>query len=860
VASDYKVVVVPGIHWDRAWDNAFQQHRIKLVKCVDRLIQVLSNDHRYTKFTFGGQTVFLEDYLEIRPEMEKELKRLIQNGRIVVGPWYTLPDEFLVSAESLVRNLMLGHIVAESFGKVMKVGYVPDSSGQISQLPQILQGFNIDSAIFTRGLGDEGEDLGSEFIWYSSDGKTNVLAIHQILEDYNTDNLNTVDAGVKYQLLIDDLRLYAKTLNILISSNGDLTEPKPELVNTIEFVNEKLDNAELIHGSFADYINLVRAEKSEFGKYQGELRESRYHPLLSGVISSRIYMKQANEISQTLIEKWAEPFSAVSWLEAENTYPKAFLWYAWKELLKNHSHNNIRGCSVDEVHREDMIRYGWVQQIGEELTHTALDALTRKIEFTSGYPLVVFNPLAWERSDLVTVGIEASIVTESTVVKNADGEIVPSQIVLTEDGTAQLTFQGQVPSLGYSTYYLDSEMEISQPSPQIKIGSRTMENPFYRIKINANGTLDILDKFTGVEYKECNLFEDREDGGDAYDYSPVKYGKTFTNKASKANIKVIENGPIKATVEIRFSFSLPKRLTKDKENRTAEKLSCIFVTKVTIYSNIPRIDFVTTFENKIEDHRLRVAFPTNIKTDTLSVEGHFDVLKRQLDHQKPKVKWVQDPIPTNHQGIFLDIDDGEKGFAVINKGLPEYEVHKGKNGCKIYVTLLRCVGWLSRNDNASKQYPVSKAQKATPEAQCSGTHTFEYSILPHKGNWFSAEVHRRAYEHNIPMRVVHGMDIEENGPKMLPHKQGFISVEPSNLVVTALKKAELGDGLILRFYNATDESVDGVISTHKAVKTARVTNLNEVPLTDGEIGLDSDRVIHLKVEGHEIKTVELGFI
>jgi alpha-mannosidase len=103
------------------------------------------------------------------------------------------------------------------------------------------------------------------------------------------------------------------------------------------------------------------------------------------------------------------------------------------------------------------------------------------------------------------------------------------------------------------------------------------------------------------------------------------------------------------------------------------------------------------------------------------------------------------------------------------------------------------------------------------------------------------------------------MDIEENGPKMLPHKQGFISVEPSNLVVTALKKAELGDGLILRFYNATDESVDGVIRTHRTVKTARVTNLNEVPLTDGEIGLDSDRVIHLKVEGHEIKTVELAF-
>ncbi|MDQ1328650.1 MAG: 2-O-(6-phospho-alpha-D-mannosyl)-D-glycerate hydrolase, partial [Candidatus Poribacteria bacterium] len=214
MASDYKVVIVPGIHWDRAWDSAFQQHRIRLVKCVDRLIQVLNNDHRYTKFTFGGQTVFLEDYLEIRPEMERELKRLIQNGKIVVGPWYTLSDEFLVSPESLIRNLMLGHIIAESSGNVMKVGYVPDSSGQISQLPQILQGFGIDSVIFTQGSGDEGESPGHEFLWYSSDEKTSVLAIHQIY-DYNDDSINTDNAEVKLQNLIDSAKNYIKTPNIL---------------------------------------------------------------------------------------------------------------------------------------------------------------------------------------------------------------------------------------------------------------------------------------------------------------------------------------------------------------------------------------------------------------------------------------------------------------------------------------------------------------------------------------------------------------------------------------------------------------------------------------------------------------------
>jgi mannosylglycerate hydrolase len=872
LAINYKVIIVPGINWDRSWDNTFQQYRIKLVKCIDRLIQVLNNDHRNTKFTFSGQTAFLEDYLEIRPEMEKELKRLIQNGNIIVGPWYTLSDEFLVSPESLVRNLMLGHIIAESSGNVMKVGYVPDSSGQISQLPQILQGFGIDSVIFTRGPGDEDENPGHEFLWYSSDEKTSVLAIHQ-MHDYNDDNINADNADVKLQNLIDSTKNYIKTPNVLfinnicnladiVSSGNGKTESELGFVDTVDYVNEKLNGAELINGSFTDYINLVKAEEIEFGKYQGELRGSRFNSVLSGITSSRIYMKQANEASQTLIEKWAEPFSAISWLETGIAYPKAFLWYAWKELLKNHSQNNISGCSIDEVHREDMIRYGWVQQIGNELTSNALNVLTRKINFTD-YPLVVFNPLAWERSDPVTVDIDSSIIPENPVVKNSESELVPSQILMMEDGTSQLTFQGRIPAFGYATYYLDSGTEKSFIS-QIKIGSRIMENQFYRIRINSNGTMDILDKLTGIDYKECGLFEDREDCGDECDYSSIKNGKTktITNKAARANIRIIENGPIKATVEIKFSINLPKRLTKDRESRTAEKLSCAFVTKVTIYSNIPRIDFSTTFENKIEDHRLRVVFPTNIKTDFVTVEGHFDVLKRPLNHSKPKTKLGLLPAMTNHQGIFLDVDDGEKGFTLINKGLPEYEVHKGKNGCTIYLTLLRCVGWMSRDDIDSRQNHVGKSQKATPEAQCPGTHTFDYSIIPHKGDWSSAGIHRRAYEHNVPVWVVHGVNQNQRdeNTESLPRTQSFISVEPSNLMVTALKKAELGDGLILRFYNATDKTVEGVIRTYKAVKSARLVNLDESPVPDGELSISDDGSIRMQVEKHEIKTVELGFV
>jgi len=888
MAKKYTAVVVPETHWDRAWYSTFQQFRMRLVKLTDNLIQILNDDPRYESFTFDGQTIVLEDYLEIRPEMEGELKRLIQGDRILVGPWYILPDEFLVSPEAIVRNLMIGHMIAERFGKVMKVGYIPDPFGHISQLPQIFRGFGIDSAIFMRGMGDEGESLGSEFLWYAPDGKTNVLAVHQIGGYCNAVDLGYVqgkldldNAVERCRHLVDMMKPYARTSNLLFNNGCDHVEPQPELADIIEYVNDKLDNVKLVHGTFADYLDRVRAENPELKKYQGELRSGRYQILLSGVFSTRMYMRQANEAAQTLMERWAEPFSALSWLETGSAYPRAFLWYAWKELIKNHPHDDICGCSVDEVHRDDMIRYGWVQQIGEELTRMALESLAGKVD-TRGLEtqdtrhktqdirregensspesrvlsleslpiFVVFNPLPWRRSEAVSV--EVPVPVENFVVKNATGGVVPAQIAQKGDGLAEITFLGQVPALGYATYLIDFG---EAPFESGEIRPRTIENRFFRVKINPNGSLDILDKSTGAEYKGCNVYEDTEDAGDEYDYSPIKRSRTITSRRAKANVKIIENGPVSTTAEIRLSMNLPRGLTKDRTARTSATLSCPIITRVTIYADIPRIDFATTFENKVEDHRLRAIFPTDIKTKSAHVEGHFDVLTRSVSLPKPKAKWAQDPLPTNHQNAFVDIDDGGRGFAVINKGLPEYEVRKNRSGCTICLTLLRCVGWLSRGDFLTRRGNAGPSVPS-PEAQCPGTHTFLYSVFPHDGDWVSAQVQRRAHEHNVPMRIARTGQHDGH----LPPLQSFISVEPHNLMVTALKKCELGDGFILRFFNCAEEKVNGVIKTYRRIKAARLTNLNEQPLADGELDVGEDGTVSLEVGGHEIKTVKLTFL
>ena len=150
--SDYIMYVIAHTHWDREWYAPFQHFRIRLVRLMDKLLHLLEHNPDYTHFNLDGQTVLLWDYVEIRPENRGRLEEYVSAGRLGVGPWFILPDEFLVSGESLVRNLQLGHRIAAEFGHVQKAGYIPDTFGHISQLPQILRGFDIGTAMHFRGL------------------------------------------------------------------------------------------------------------------------------------------------------------------------------------------------------------------------------------------------------------------------------------------------------------------------------------------------------------------------------------------------------------------------------------------------------------------------------------------------------------------------------------------------------------------------------------------------------------------------------------------------------------------------------------------------------------------------------------
>ncbi|MBA3062366.1 MAG: alpha-mannosidase, partial [Atribacteria sp.] len=433
--KSYRAFIVPHTHWDREWYQTFQQFRIKLIDLINNLIDILENDKAFSDFTLDGQTIVLEDYLEVHPEREDVLKKYITEGRIHVGPWYILPDEFLVSAESIIRNLLLGHKIASEFGRVMKIGYIPDPFGHITQMPQILRGFGIDNIIFWRGI-EYDQSQGNEFIWQGPDG-TDLFAVHLPKVGYCNAKSLPEDVRQAYKLIkeaIDDLLSRETSKSLLLLNGVDHLEAQPHIPRLVRELNKSFTDIEIKQGNLKEYIDYAKETvKPNLNKITGEFRSGKDTPILQSVYSSRMYIKQDNERCETLLEKWAEPTASLAWLLGKD-YPQNLIWTSWKWLLKNHPHDSICGCSIDQVHREMMTRFDWSRQIAQEVINKNLDYITGKIKIDylnkDELALVVFNPLPYSIDENVEARIKfpKEINLNRVKVFTTEGEEIPYQL------------------------------------------------------------------------------------------------------------------------------------------------------------------------------------------------------------------------------------------------------------------------------------------------------------------------------------------------------------------------------------------------------------------------------------------------
>jgi alpha-mannosidase len=297
-----------------------------------------------------------------------------------------------------------------------------------------------------------------------------------------------------------------------------------------------------------------------------------------------------------------------------------------------------------------------------------------------------------------------------------------------------------------------------------------------------------------------------------------------------AQVSLVENGPARAMLRIDRVLRLPTSLAPDRQQRAEETVDVPITTYVWITADSARVDFETTVDNRAKDHRLRAVFHTDICVDTCHVQGHFDVVERQLALPSGE-GWLQKPQATKCTKGFVDISDGKKGLGVVVFGLPEYEVKPTLGGTAVAITLLRCVGWLSRDDYPTR--PCNAGPKIpTPDAQCQGQWTFRYGVVPHKGTWLDADLWHHAEALRAPLRAWQTPLVAEGQEGI--GEQSFLSVEPHTMVVTALKKAERSEALVVRLLNITDAQARAKLTFCRRVAKAYLANLNEEPLEELE--------------------------
>jgi alpha-mannosidase len=775
--------VVAHTHWDREWYLPFEEFQLRLASVVDEVIDVLEREPSFASFTLDGQAIVLEDYLDARPENEGRLRALIAAGRLDVGPSYVLPDELLVGAESLVRNFMTGRAVCERFGaRPSPVGYLPDSFGHPLQMPQILAGFGIGSMVFSRGVGDELDDVGVVFAWRAPDG-SEVRAIQQLGSYSNFAHLHdATDAQTRIEAIarqFGDALGRAGVHDLLLCAGEDHVRIAPDLPALCAELERRLPGTEFRIARYRDYVAAI--ESASVPSWTGELLGSRLWNILRGVNSARLYIKQANERAERRL-LGAETLGALCALHIGGGYPVADFRLAWRQLLKCQPHDSICGCSCDEVHRDMLVRYELLDRTVAELGRRALTALGAgedggDVEPDGGQVGVV-NVLPERRGRLVEVAGMEPVVVEL-------------------DGFSARTIR----------------LSPAGPAPQRSTAGTAIESESFRVQAEPDGTLTVLDKRTQRRFEQLHRLEDELDMGDLYNFCPVDGSIPW--RSDSAAVRVLRDGPTVWELELRMSAERPAGLGADVRPRPdTGRLTA--TTVVRLVQGIGRVEFRTTIDNQIDDHRLRVLFPAGAQTPgPVRAEGQFALVHRPLVPPPPRTDWVEPPDPTQHTLGAVAVGT----LALLTKGLPEYEVRAGEGGAELCLTLLRAVGLISRPTGAIATRPLGAGPElATPEGQCLGRHELEYALRFDADALDATALLRASQDYRF------GFVAAPAGTRFDPP----VSVE-GDVVFSCLKGAEDGDGLILRCFNPGD-----------AVARARIAgdvSVSRIRLDETEIGV-----------------------
>ena len=774
-------------------------------------------DERY-RFTLDGQLATLDDYLEVRPEAEPRIRRLVEEGRLAIGPWQVLMDEFLVSGETILRNLEYGQRRGEELGGAMAVGYLPDMFGHVAQMPQILRRAGIEQAVVWRGVPAAIES--HTFDWESPDGSS--VRTEYLPHGYgNGASLLDIPGRLAHRLqaVHESLRAYYGDDPVLAMYGTDHMEPLPELA---DLVDESGAAVEL--STLAAYLENVNGLPHR-PRWTGELRSSARANMLIGTLSARLDLKAAMARAERALTRYAEPFQALY----GDKWPDRLLDLAWRRVIENSAHDSICGCSVDEVSAQVLVRCAEAEQLGMGLAEEAARLAAGRAPLGS---VVVFNPSPCARSGLVQLELAVPAEWKEIAFELHEGGPIATQEVHRNE---PLVHSEQVPSAGVPewlrrrlhgrelfarrlngmtienqrvTFHVDEEdnpiwLDIDELKHQLEVatgaeeadwevrivarprttlvaqiptpplgwtavqpvhGRGSLEHP---VVVEAtrldNGLVSVsvagdgtLD-LSGVE--GIGRLVDGGDAGDSYNYAPPANDHVVQDP-DDVRVNVVSAGPVRGQLRIVRSYRWsPSEVPVDVE------------TVVEVRAGEPFCRVRVSFDNPCDDHRLRFHVPLAEEARVSAAEGQFAVVERGLEAE---AGFGEIALPTFPAFGFVDAG----GIAVLLDHAMEYELIEGR---ELALTLLRSTGLISRSAHPYRESPAGP-ELPIPAGQCRGPWSIEFGLYPHSGAWHEARVLAQLERYRHPFLIAPGQALDGPTSAAGPELRG------EGVVLSALRR------------------------------------------------------------------------
>ncbi|WP_428388899.1 glycoside hydrolase family 38 C-terminal domain-containing protein [Mucisphaera sp.] len=895
-------------HWDREWYQPFQLYRYRLVQLMDRILDGIASGELRGPFQTDGQAIILDDYLEIRPERRADIETLAQSGKLVIGPWYVLPDEFLVTGESIIRNIALGRQIARDYGGTpSSAGFVCDLFGHISQLPQILAGFGVKGGFLWRGTNDVHT---RHLNWIGADGTKLPCYRFGIRGycDYASRVRGASDFDTTYtpEQLDERLNSYLQEEAtksavdpILVFDGGDHMEWDRDAYTALAHrMDDPIPGIEIVHSSLDGYLDAMLAEADQITEtLHGELREPGKELMetdeqwvIPGVASSRVWIKQANAHCHALLTQWAEPLSLFTHLTLGTQGDEGFLNTAWKWLLKNHPHDSIGGCSVDLVHEDMKFRFSQTRQIGEELTERAINRITASVEGPiedNQVRIGVFNPTPRKHTGPIKFDIEVPtdwprfneffFFEEKPAFRlyGPDGTEVPYQR-LAQDmdrrrkrlATTAFPAERQVnvitviadleiPGMGYTTLTAvraeKTHHHTRHPEkPGLAVSSHALENGKLRVEVEPGGRLTLTDKQTGRTYPHLLTFEDAADIGDGWYHGQALRDQVFSSAAAgQTDVAIVADLASYAAIRVRTTMHLPEAFDFNRMRRVESFKPLTIDSLIELYRDADHLNITTTIDNQIKDHRLRVLFPSGCQSaNTYLADTAFDVVERDIPLRKDNHLYRELEIETRPQQSWTAVHDDTGGLAVITLGLLETAV-RDQPDRPIALTLSR----------STRRTVLTNSE---PEGQIQGPLTFNYRLTPLNGKPDTSRLFDLAEDLHAGKKttVVMPADRRHHLDGMpepnQPATSGLLEVD-GKAKLTAARK--INNAIELRLFNPTDASINSTLSLPRlgpAWKQAHPVDFeghpvdNPIPVSNGTIDITIEPrkilTLHLKQE------------